>query len=521
MKINAPLDLAGNELKNFIVHNATTNITGILPEAGKLIYDTTDRCMYFGTNKNGITTWSRLVDTEHIDIFPVASTYQDGLMTREHVANLNEVYKLKDNTYTPMFSAVKTTLQYQPSDVYRDSWTSAHEAFAKKSNGGVTLYFDPYNKRHYIKVGSGMYGELRNLSNNLLFPTVGTMVVCENDVFVWASDQNLYPKWTKIDFSKAEAAYGWGSHKAAGYAKATDLAECVKYADGYARAYKAENVFELSVAGLDIFENLTDLTTKKGTGWEMRMLAFEKMEGKVYAKCTKSGDSGVCYLGAWGSSALYRIPSSQDLNTDGNLLFVRENATVYKRDNGAWVEYFSGASQDVINKIDEIREALGLDEDSDDIIDTWNEIKEYFANLDEGAGSEELLAAIATKADKDKVVEKPVAAVGNVGDVLSLEYYDGKNRTTWKKTKIVKNSLNSDLESDIVNGEWRIDITELGETLDVNVSLYRVINANQREMILADVYVEKAEVSGEAIYQARINFGNYDKNAQYIAVITG
>lgn len=461
MKMLSMLDMSGNQIQNFLVHNGNVNGTGALTaQTGRLVYDQTERSLYFGYQVAGSSNlaWARLVDEAHI------GTY----ITKYAIPSSHEVVDVTTN-----YLAGRVELAFETSQ-----GNYQYFAYIKEATSEQCGLMSP-NTYNQISAIPNIESELQGLSRTVY-----------DGVSNWNS------------------AYSWGNHANAGYAKAYKVETAIDVEDNDASAGGSSQVAQI------VYDNLTKLNQAvPGKTWSQVELVFDTKTNALLCRCSYPNATQKFYIKSWVASG--GIQQSASIHQEGNLLFVKGNASVYKYESNAWVLYFSGASQDVIEKIDDIRDALGLDNDTTpDVIDTWNEIKEYFANIDNDDSKEEILALIASKADADKVIEKP-AADGAEGDILTISHGATSDlKPNWKKHKIVAQSEDAYGDSLIVNHSWEIDITSL-ETQCVTVCLYRQNADTSWEMILADVKIS----ANAGVTKCTITFGD-EGSSLYQAVIT-
>lgn len=524
------LDMSGNQIKNFLAENG--RVSGDNPlaaQTGRLAYDTGDRSLYLGYQEAGTNklNWSRLVDVAHLD----SSISEHAQIKWVKEVSQGKAY-LAPGASLPLTSMNTITALQHGCDAY--NWGNHAAAgyfkflyaYAEEIEAGqiknrepdllneepVKLCFDK-NKAHlYLQclnlrtndiIYCNSWPEVKAMgipSSASIYNGGGTVAVFDDgsisiqkkyDMSAWLNIINKadlellnYLKPFYDDGLPPNALYmffnhvlGWGDHADAGYAKAYKINRTVK-------------VDDKPMLSQEIYDNEAELKSSTGfSDWMQGDIVFNTETNELLCEYTRAqgGTEYKKYVRAWAGINTYN--DSSIYNKEGNLLFVQEDAAIYKYENGLWYVYFSGASQDVITKIDDIEKALGLGNNADstpDVIDTWNEIKKYFATINSSDSAADLLAAIATKANKSDVVEKPSKA-GADGDVLSLQYDSGELKTAWKKHKIVETSLDNDLNSKIINHIWDIDISAL-DTLDVNVSIY-CSKDNKYELIITDVYV--------------------------------
>lgn len=454
MKLYNVLDMTGNQIQNFLVENGSVSGQNPLTaQTGRLAYNIGDRSLYFGydnsTNGNsGDIRWSRLVDAAHIGDY----IGQYAILKEEDV--------------------VDTKANYDKSGMVEIAFL--------RSTGSAKFY--------------AAIREVTDYSWGLMSPKMlqdlSHISYMEFDIQALQKDVMNKYNW--------DAAYGWGNHADAGYTKVYKIDKAVE-ADGR------------PVYG-NTYNDLLDLQQSTGKNdWVQHEVVFDTATLSLLCEYTRlEGDDTVsAYVKAW--NGFNTINDAYFYEVNGNLLFVKGNASVYKYENSRWVLYLSGASQDVIQKIDAIKNALGIGDDyqdpTPDIIDTWNEMKAYFANIDDKDQS--LLNLIASKANDADVIKKP--ATGQADDVLTRNL-DGTAK--WATRKIVEKWTPSSSTSKVIN------ITSLGTT-DVSVKLY-IDNGipgaiESWEEFIADVTIQYSASNKQ--YAAKINLGEkIDKQVKAVII---
>lgn len=442
MKMLSMLDMSGNQIKNFLVHNgdATSN-SKLTAWPGRLVYDTTERSLYYGYDNASTnqTEWSRLIDEAHI-----------GSYINQYAIPANK--EVKSVTVSESQSA---------------------KTYKFNNSLGATQY--SFTIPNATGVSSGLLSATGFLNLTSVYQLVS------------GSSSN----WT--------TAYSWGNHAEAGYSK----------------AYKIDKAVEASEKPLggNTYENISSLIQSTGfNDWTQNEVVFDTIGLRLLCEYTRTygGETQRAYVKSWNSYNTIKPASYYKSNE--TLLFVKGNATVYKRENNAWVLYFSGASQDVIEKIDDIRDALGIDEEAGGIINTWNEVKEFFKNID---NQEDLLSVLATKADADKVVAKPSndsvagAYLTSNGDGTT-SWHQPKQSYTWtigENSELVK--MFSIPNTDVVIKMYKQTFTE------------EALSQGSTPMVhWTEVIADVELVSMSNAYYARVTFGARE-NGTYKAVIIG
>ena len=400
MKMLNLLDMSGNQIQNFLVHNGdATSSNKLTAQPGRLVYDIADRSIYFGYDNSSTrqTEWSRLVDTAHIA--DIIGTYAIPV-EREIIATKVEYF---DDSVDILFYNYRNQVPF-----------SVKLAAASDRNAGL-LGSKEYE---FILEIPNMQKELDNVSE----------IVVRNK-----------PSW--------DSAFNWGNHADAGYAK----------------AYKLENAVEASehpVTG-NVYQDANTLKSSTGRNdWTQREVVFDIVKNRLLCEytITDGGTTTSAYVIVWSSYNTNKPKSYYE--AEGNLLFVKGNASVYKYENNSWVLYFSGASQDVIKKIDAIRDALGLDTADGGVIDTWNEIRKFFANVNDETT---LLGELSKKANDSDVIKKP-SVEGVYGEVLTS---NGNGTASWGSLKRVHTWV-VDETSDLTK------LISVSNT-DVSVKLYKQV----------------------------------------------
>lgn len=541
MKINAPLNLLGNELTNFIVHNGDTSSEGLPAKAGRLVYDPANTSLYFGYNKGSEgDVWSRLVDVAHLSqSMSDDAVYNWAKKVSESTVNVDE------NSYKLDYNTVVQLLQ-QASDAH--TWGDHKErGYAKAmkltidDNIPSDLIFTGIPSSGYPKLGIGIDGKRKiavvavEAKNNIRYYTewkafsIGdesfpssdeiratsiitfdtNAIACKKageDMFavvpIYANYfenliRNGVDQWEFASRINAiPTIQSWGNHADEGYAKAFQAEIVEKYTEIQLHMSNGEpDTNNYYFAGV-YFNNDVGLWAKfiaKG----MESIPESQRDYK-YFKTWSKGDT---YLG------------SSDYNKDGVLVFV--NGNVYKYESGKWNLYLAGASQDVITKIDAIKDALGLegsdDKDSDpdkNFIDTWNEMKSFFANV---TNEKTLMGELSKKANDVDVIKKPSFPIS--GDMLVI---DGGG-PVWKKRKIVASNINDD---HFAGTYWEVDISELGTT-DVNITLYIKNEETGRfDVVLADISTNEMDRAGSVRRTVYVEFGADMSDSELKLVVT-
>lgn len=550
MKFNSTLDLTGNQLINFLVHNGNKDSIGA--QSGSFLYNTTDSSFYGGisiptANGGSNIKWTRLVDVDHIgelsgfvrdgeavtDIklngnnlllfrgsntvasgsvnIPVASNSDSGFMSAVQSQHLETAYEFAKTDFPKLYFGIYDTsgagsISLTPSEGYSSGFTTMKQI---DDIVRAFLHFDEFHLTHKIVYKGSDYGYIQSTTNSALaWPLNGTIIRKNNNLYL---RENF--EWVPINVKNANTAYSWGNHKTAGYAKISD---------GYAKIYKASPFVDW---GVD--KNTTNSQGESGWG---KYLYFSTATFNLYIAANNIEDAkpndgkDYTFYENWSASAdSLNGLSSSDYRQKGVCIIVGND--IYKYNGTSWVLIYSGSSAelgaDIENRLAAVEALLG-DVNSNDTLDNWNELKRFLDGLysdKENANLASLLSNYATSEELGNAVGTRMEKAQNTGneyDVLSLmRNNDGSGSIvpTWKKTKICETSKDEYLKSKIENGEWTIDISSLGTNL-VCVTIYRTIpGTSNLEMVITDVRIESNKVI--------VGFNNDNATDEtYMAVIT-
>lgn len=556
MKMMSMLDMSGNQIQNFLVHNGNVSGTGALTaQAGKLAYNLGDRSLYYGYDNStdgngGNLLWSRLVDVAHLgqamaddDVYAWAKKVSGSKIT------------VDEQTYTLGAQTVVNALQmggnaYAWGDhgaagyakVYRMNAEEIEDAgsiiaakYDKSKETSFGLVFDESRKKVYhlcvatnLEYNGKTYNgavyhtlwdeDLRSSIYSIDVLKKGIIIVEGRAAYVSIMNNNwaLVGDGSLLAYLKPFGDAGVSTDYL--YSTLTDVARWGNHADfGYSKAYKVSRAISLTHEESDmrVFNDLDALIMgvagSNANSFVDHGLVFDDGNYDVLKAYAHKTSGITYYVRKWQPSG--SVPSSQYVKMNGVMLFVTQSAKVYCRVTGEWVEYFSGANEAVVGRIDDIIEALGLDTDPTggedrNIIDTWNGMQEFFSNVDSG---ETLMGAIATKANDADVLKKPVNRV-DAGSVYTA--VDDNGRFEFAVRKIVERWTPGS------NRTKTINISNLG-TADVVVKLYVKNTSNPTQEawdeIMADVKVRKG-ISNSQI-AVDVTFGG-DVSSEVKAVIT-
>lgn len=549
------LDMSGNQIQHFLVHNGNVTGTGtqLTAAAGSFAYNEADRSLYYGyENENSKKLWSRLVDVAHLsqslsgdDVYKWAKTVSESkveidgntfALGASAVVSLLEqggnAYSWGDHAiagYTKVFpvTVVRKTMKEVSDKTKNDKPASGETPVGVATDGtgiylmcrkgdGSFVYCTKWGANAISGLPSSESIESGGITYLAVLDDYSLMLQSRDYTSYWFlfSDAknnlsfNYLKKLVEEDLpynilydslDTLNRVYNWGNHADAGYTKVYKIDKAVE-ADGRPMVGNTYN----DLLGLQQNTGKND--------WVQHEVVFDTATLSLLCEYTRlEGDDTVsAYVKEWNGFNTINDASFYEVN--GNLLFVKGNASVYKYENSQWVLYLSGASQDVIQKIDAIKNALGIGDDyqdpTPDIIDTWNEMKAYFANIDDKDQS--LLNLIASKANDADVVKKPSTAVN--GEMLVID----NGNPTWKARKIVVSNIDHVGFSGL---DWEVDISEL-ETIDVNVTLYMKNATGRYEVILADISVNETQRGSGVRRSVVIEFGADMTDKELKLVIT-
>lgn len=477
MKINAPLDLALNELSNFIVHNGDTSNLNLTIKAGRLVYDTTNCCLFLGVDNNGTKKWTRLLDADNsIDFSAYAKKDQVINLVTNATSDDGFVYALTNN--------------------------------GTKTLATINIPYAYANIRAYVDRPMEVQA----------FP--GLMNATDYESFVRM----------RIDYSSLSQMKTWGNHNDEGYAKMFRVEKMpetqIKSPDNAPSSVTFKHIYfdpsgdgKLYMSYMDLNNWNPDKPIQSVNGVDGKLLfesweaASDGVNGMASIDYTKKG---VCIC-VGGNIYKYNglrwelIYEGATGDVESRLAAVEEKLNVDK-----------GAVKEALDTWDEIINFL------DGIDPTESGLAEWMETTTSNINGLNIWKNTVSSSidDISKKINNP-STNGSAGDVLVKGAEN--NTTKWAKKKIVRYGVVNMTMSgaDTINKDesWDISIADL-ETEDVTISLYKTDDdGNSYELVLADISVRKKTVnnpdgSSTEGWYVSVKFGNAAVRERYKVVIT-
>lgn len=577
-KLYSPLDLTGNQLKNFLVHNGDATSDSKLPaQTGRLVYDTTNRSMYFGYQSDNGLAWSRLVDAAHL---AEAMADDEVYAWAKELRNSSVSFKDGSVTSITLFSNVESLTRLIQEGVTAYRW-------GNHATAGYSLFAN-----HYVPVEN--VGAIGNTAvKNIPAPSGSQLVFTTDNGFLFRYMQPTYV--TPGSSTVPDPTYDYYVYNVRGYTlpSGNTIGEAMEKGlilsiDGslYRYGVNAANGGRVEWICLHSGVSPRDYTNTKTWADKAYRWVSENRDDIVLGMeaCVKDpypsipiAESGYSLIGTkdtvegvtvhqgklclvvkttemMGTTEIesynfYETWSDQIISVQKPSYYKRVGmcvvvgSDIYRYNGKTWELKYSGVDTNIVHRIETLEAYFDSNDDADKVINKWRDIVNFLEGMDEDSNLSAVLAAsVAGKADKattlagygivDAKIENGAVSLGGKSIVpLVKPTVDGEEGqvlvqgsnglTKWATHKIaVEKEYAADNMSESI---WEIDITAL-DTLDVTVRLYEVTglaNLPVYTEVMADVTISKERNEEREISNiVRITFGEAPKSVKFRAVIT-